>query len=123
MNPGTRLSSLTLSQLVKFLEPYFLPTSLGLAPNAQGTLSGRTTATTTATVQATLASLVAGSYIWRFPQPYNNPPIIAALPVGAGAVDSRLYLAEAPSRFAAIITSHDATDVRPIHLIAIGSPN
>jgi hypothetical protein len=123
MNPGKKIGELTVSQLVKLLEPSFLATSLGMAPNAQGSAGGRTTAITSAVLQGTIASLVAGSYTWRFPIPYVNPPIISVLPVGAGAVDSRLFLAEPTSQFAAKISSHNAGDNRVIHIIALGHPN
>jgi hypothetical protein len=123
MNPGKKIGELSVSQLIKVLEPHFLATSLGSAPGALGSAGGRATNLTTDTVQVLLASLVNGVYVWRFSNPYNNPPIISVLPVGAGAVDSRLYLAETVTKFAAKIASHDATDRRVIHLIAIGAPN
>jgi hypothetical protein len=123
MNSGKKIGDLSVSQLVKVLEPHFLAVSLGTAPNAQGTAGGRTTALTTATVQVKLASLVSGIYVWRFDTPYVNPPIVVAMPVGAGITDSRLFLAEEVTKFAAKIKSHDASDVRIIHLLAVGNPN
>jgi hypothetical protein len=123
MNSGKKIGDLSASQLIKVLEPYFLATSLGSAPGALGSAGGRTTNLTTANVQVRLASLVSGLYVWRFAPAFNFPPVISVLPVGAGAADSRLYLAEKVTQFAAKIASHDATDVRIIHLIAIANPS
>jgi hypothetical protein len=122
MNSG-KIGDFSISQIISLLQPYFLSTSLGTAPNAQGTAGGRTTALTTATVQVKLASLVSGIYVWRFDTPYVNPPIVVAMPVGAGITDSRLFLAEAVTQFAAKIKSHDTADQRIIHLIAVGNPS
>ncbi len=123
MNSGKKIGDLSVSQLIKVLEPHFLATSLGSAPGALGSAGGRTVNLTTTTARVLLASLVSGVFVWRFSPPFNFPPIISVLPVGAGAADSRLYLAERVTQFAAKIASHDATDVRVIHLIAIANPS
>ena len=128
----------SVQQLATLLAPFFLPSSLGTAPLAQGTSGGRTTVLTTASqyvqslngktgavtippVQVKQAALVAGAYLWTFATPFVSAPVVFAFPVGAPTAGTTLY-ASAPSATAVTITSTNAGDVRVIQLLAVGNP-
>lgn len=134
------LSKITnIQQLATLLAPYFLSSSLGTAPGAQGGSGGRTTVLTTASkyvqslngatglvtippVQVKQAALIAGSYPWTFATPFASAPVVFAFPIGAPTAGTTLY-ASAPSATAVTITSTNGSDVRVLELLAIGNPS
>jgi hypothetical protein len=143
--PGA--SSLDLSQiksvqqLAQLLAPYFLSSSLGTAPLAQGTsgnrnvvltsksdyvqsFNGQTGAVTSPPTDAAQVALVAGSYAWTFATKFTNPPLVFAFPVGAPpSAGTTLYAAANPTNTGVTINSTDATDVRTLELYAFGNPS
>lgn len=146
--PGS--SSLDLSQvksiqqLAQLLAPYFLSSSLGTAPLAQGSNGNRVTVLTTKTknyvssingkvgdITLTIVptdqkqvALIAGSYAWTYATKFTAPPIVLAFPVGAPpSAGTTLYLNANPTNTAATIKSTDATDTRTVELYAVGNPS
>ncbi len=137
------LSKITsVDQLAQLLAPFFLSSSLGTAPNAQGTSGNRVTVLTTQSQYARTVNrqsgnvvlpqpflaahaLVAGTYAWSYAAAnFQVAPIVFFAPVGAPpSAGTTLYLAGAPSATTATITSTDATDVRVVQLAAFPNPN
>ena len=114
----------SLAHLAQALSAYFLPTSYASAPlSAEG--GNRTIAMTNKTVQATLTSFVSGIAIWTFPFPFNNPPVVMAMPIGppSAGTPSLYVVAPGPTMFGVSVQSTLATDARPVMLVAIGNPN
>ena len=130
----------SVAQLAQLLQPYFLSSSLGTAPLAQGTSGNRTTVLTTASnnyvaslngkvgaltappVQVTTQPLIAGALTWTYATAFVSAPIILALPIGVPAAGALLY-ANAPSNTAVTITSTNGSDTRTIMLLAYGNPS
>lgn len=131
----------SVDQLAQLLAPFFLSSSLGTAPNAQGGTGNRVTVLTTQSKYAKTVNglsgsvvisqpflathaLVAGSYAWNYAAAgFQAAPVVLAFPVGVPAAGALLYLAGSPTATAATIQSSNAGDVRVLQLAAFPNPN
>jgi len=132
----------SIDQLAQLLAPYFLSSSLGTAPGAQGGSGGRTTVLTTASTYtrsvngfsgAVLipqpfllqAAFIAGSYTFNYAAAgFKVAPIVIALPIGSPpSAGTSWYLNGAPTATTAVLKSTDGTDARTLELAAYPNPN
>lgn len=110
----------SLGQLVQLLKPYFLPSSYSQPPFASTNTGHRAVINP---VQQTVVTMVAGTYTWIFPNPWNGPPVVTLTPVGAPpAAGTTVNLGAAPTTKSVTIVSTSNADVRAVHIIAQGNP-
>jgi hypothetical protein len=137
------LSKITsIQQLATLLQPFFLSSSLGTAPNAQGGTGNRTVVLTTKSQYTQTvngqsggviipqpflaqAAFVAGSYTFNYSAAgFKVAPIVIALPIGSPpSAGTSWFLNGAPSATTAVIHSTDVTDARTLELAAFPNPN
>jgi hypothetical protein len=110
----------SLGQLVQLLKPHFLPSSYAQPPLASTNTGHRAVVNP---VQQTVVTMVAGTYTWIFPNPWNTPPVVTITPVGAPpAAGTTVNLGAAPTVTSVSIVSTSNLDVRAVHIIAQGNP-
>lgn len=126
----------TVHVLANRLRRYFCPVSLFPPPGINRKTTGnRNVAVSgeispnTSPMDSTIVQLVpapmggtTATVRYRFATKFKNPPVVAAMPISAGA-GGLLVLQGRPDRAGAVVNSSDPTDNRLVHLIAIGNPD